>query len=227
MKCPVCGASNPEDARFCSLCLTPFGVDGAVISPIANQSSIPPDYPDDTEEPPIKRGGKFSDWFARFGCLTICLGVVATLAIIFLPRVIGADCQRVSDSTFQKEVLDSYIPVLVVFTHEELWNMKRATPVMGGYTDPAPVILAVKEIIKEGEYKNKIKFCKYYTCSGDNTICEEYSIKTNRPPTVIVFRYGSIYWTDEEGGWCYVSDEMIEEDKDKIEAALREALGEM
>lgn len=228
MKCPVCGASNSEDARFCSLCLTPFQGDGPVPPPITSQYSTPPDYPDDTEEPPIKQRGKFSDWFARFGCLTICLIVVIPLAFIFLPPLIsqylapesGAACLRVDETTFQEEVLESQIPVLVVFCTDELWNRTRAgySTKMGTYVTPTPIIVAVKKIADGGEYEGNIKFCKYYRTSGDDSIDAKYDIEWW--PTTMIFIDGSVFWSTHVSG-CTV-DKSIELIEGILEKALRE-----
>ena len=229
MKCPVCGASNSEDARFCSLCLTPFRGDSPEPPPITSPSSTPPDYLSDTEEPPIKHPGKFSDWAVRIGCVVICLIVVIPLALIFLPPVVsnffpperGADCLRVYDTTFQEEVLESQIPVLVIFCTDELWNRKRAgySSELEMYVQPAPIIVAVKRIINEGEFEGKIKFCKYYSAPPNDPLKAEYDIRLW--PTTMIFRDGSIFWRTEAAG-CFVDETM-----ENIEVILKESIGEM
>jgi hypothetical protein len=107
-----------------------------------------------------------------------------------------------------------------MFCDDELWNRDKARFVPElGYTQPSPVILAIKEIILDGKYENKIKFCRYYTASRSDPVCAEYNIKWF--PTAVIFRDGNVFWT-AEGGGCFV-----EESRGKIEENLRKAVDEM
>jgi hypothetical protein len=227
MKCPVCGANNSDDAQFCNLCLTPFGKGKLESPPATSEPSTPRDYPDDTEQPTGKHPGKLSDRVIRIVLVVVCLIVVIPPAIIFLPPIISeffpperwVDCLRVDETTFQEEVLESQTPVLVVFCTDELWRRYRTIYFSRlGHTQPAPIIIAVKRIIKEGEYENKIKFCKYYRESSNDPVGAEYDIKWL--PTTIVFRDGSVFWK-AEGGGCFAED-CIE----TLEVILKEAIGE-
>ncbi|MFC2049801.1 hypothetical protein ACFLTN_01320 [Chloroflexota bacterium] len=112
--------------------------------------------------------------------------------------------------------MDSQMPVLVVFCNDELWNRTRArfVPELGSYAQPSPVILAIKEIIRDGQYENKIKFCRYYTASRSDPICVDYDIKWF--PTTVVFMDGSVFWIGEGPG-CF-----LEDSREKIEEILRD-----
>jgi len=141
----------------------------------------------------------------------LVIGVI--LIISFLSCEKGeVDCLRVDDTTFREEVLESQMPILVVFCSDKLWNRDRIrfSPEYGVYIQPSPVILAIKEIIRDGQYENKIKFCRYYTASRSDPVCMEYNIKWF--PTTVIFADGSVFWMDEGAG-CLVEDsrEEIEE----------------
>jgi hypothetical protein len=232
MKCPSCGAEIDEDAKFCSLCLAPFRRGKPTLEQLTGRASVPSDYSSNTEEPDIERPGKFSGWGARIGLIVICLIVIIPL-VIFLPPVISkfiakinADCIRVDDSTFQKEVLDSSMPVLVIFTVDDLWNRKQLTPApFGGFYSPASIILALHQIIEGGEYKNSVKFCKYYIQSPryDDPLCTEYNVKDST--TVIIFKNGEIFWRDVEHKWCPFEEEMVEVYRQKLDGILIEVAG--
>jgi hypothetical protein len=229
MKCPACGAENDEDAKFCNLCLTSFRQGNKpTLEQLADKPSVSPNYLSNAKEPDIRRLWKYSGWVTRIGCAIICLIVIIPLAVIFLPPVIsglaeiGTDCQRIDDKSFQSEVLQSPLPVLVYFTSEEQWNMKMNTPAgFGLFMDPSPVTLALREIIKDGKYKDKVKFYKYYMSVPPNdTLSAKYKIEGYT--TIIIFKNGDIFWQDKGPNWCVVKDEMIEQAKQKIEGILIE-----
>ena len=126
------------------------------------------------------------------------------------------DCLEVYDTTFQKEILESQTPVLVVFC----WNRQEWYEAQTGITvvsQPAPRIVAVKRIIKGREFEAKIKFCKYYRQSTNDPLVAQYDIRYW--PTTIIFKDGSIFWKDS---YWYAVDSM----KEDIEVSLRKAIGE-
>jgi hypothetical protein len=129
------------------------------------------------------------------------------------------DCLKVDGTTFQEEVIESNMPVLVVFCSDELWNREKAGYTSGlGYTQPSPVILALKDIIEGGQYNDIIKFCRYYKPSRSDVICTEYNIKWF--PTMVIFKDGDVFWKDEGAG-CFP-----EESREKLEGILQEAINE-
>ena len=85
-------------------------------------------------------------------------------------------------------------------------------------SEPAPVILAIKQIIQSGQYEHTIKFCKYYKASRSDQVCMQYNIK--RFPTTVVFKDGSVFW-EEDGAGCRVEDS-----REQIEVILKEVMDE-
>ena len=130
---------------------------------------------------------------------------------------------KVTNETFRHEVLESQSPVVVIFCSNELWNRKS---VPWSLKKPAPIILAIKEIIKEKHYIGKVEFRGYIVPDGSynqttksfdkDPLCKELNIKWL--PTVIMFENDSIIKT-LEGGGC-----TTEESKEKIEQELRRIL---
>jgi hypothetical protein len=173
-----------------------------------------------------KRLDRFFGWMGqiRFGwfllaalLLLIILPPAFICAPIFFPPEWGVDCLEVYDTTFQKEVLESQTPVLVVFCWDyEQWHRTQAYH-MGLY-HPPPIIIAVRRIIKGREFEGKIKFCKYYRHPPNDPLDAQYDIRYW--PTTMIFRDGSIFWRTDY--WSSV--DRIKED---IEVNLRKAIGEM
>ncbi|RKX72369.1 hypothetical protein DRP43_00955 [candidate division TA06 bacterium] len=130
---------------------------------------------------------------------------------------------KVTNETFQHEVLESQSPVVVIFCSNELWNRKSAP---WSLKKPTPIILAIKGIIKEGQYIGKVKFRGYIVPDGSynqttkyfdkDSLCKEINIKWL--PTVIMFENDSII-EKFEGGGC-----TAEESKGQIEQELQRIL---
>ena len=155
-------------------------------------------------------------WFILAAILLIIILPPAFIcAPVLFPPERDVDCLQVDDATFQKEVLESLTPVLVVFC----WNPDEWTETQAGITSegPAPRIVAVKRIIKGREFEASIKFCKYYREPTNDPLVAEYGIRYW--PTTILFKDGSIFWKDS---YWYAVDSM----KEDIEASLRKAIGE-
>jgi len=130
---------------------------------------------------------------------------------------------KVTNESFQYEVLKLPIPAVVIFCTDELWNRKS---VPWSLEKPAPVILAIKEIMKEGRYKGRVRFLMYAVPEGsynritksfsNDFLCKELNIKWL--PTVFIFKNSGIV-KKLEGGGC-----TVEESKRKIEQELRRIL---
>ncbi len=149
--------------------------------------------------------------------------VICGLYLVFNQSKEDMAVDKVTDETFQYEVLESPIPVIVIFCSDELWN-RRSVP--WSLKKPVPVILAIREIMKEEQYKGKVKFWRYTVPDGSynqatesfdkDSLCKELNIKWL--PTVIMFKNGSII-KKLEGGGC-----TVEESKRKITQELRNLL---
>ena len=149
--------------------------------------------------------------------------VICGLYWVFNQSQKDTTADKVTDETFQHEVLESSIPVLVVLCNDELWNRKS---VPWSLKEPPPILMAIKQIMKEKQYKGKVKFLRYtvpdgsynrITKSFDNDpLCKEFNIKWL--PTVIIFKDSSIN-KKLEGGGC-----TVEESKEKMERELRRIL---
>ena len=130
---------------------------------------------------------------------------------------------KVTNENFQYEVLESPIPAVVIFCNDKLWNRKS---VPWSREEPAPVILAIREIMKEEQYKGKVRFWMYAVPESsynriiksfsNDPLCKEFNIKWL--PTVIIFKNSGIV-KKLEGGGC-----TVEESKRKIEQELRKIL---
>ena len=149
--------------------------------------------------------------------------VICGLYWIFNQSKEDTAVDKVTDETFQQEVLQSSIPVIVIFCTDELWNRKS---VPWSLKQPASVILAIKEIAKKEQYRGKVKFWRYTVPEGsynratksfdNDPLCKEFNIKWL--PTVIIFKNSGIV-KKLEGGGC-----TVEESKRKIEQELRRIL---
>lgn len=156
-------------------------------------------------------------WSTRY--IFLVIGVILIISLLSCGKR-EVDCLKVENATFQEEVIESQMPVLVVFCNDEIWNRDRwrYSPEYGLYVQPSPVVLAIKEIIQSGQYENRIKFCRYYMASRSDPICVEYNIQWF--PTTIVFRDGSVFWK-AEGMGCTVEKEGV-----KIEGILKQVIDE-
>ena len=148
------------------------------------------------------------------------------LSILFLFFLIGCSKKdknyniEIDNINSKQEILESSVPVVVIFCDQKLWNRKS---VSWTRKKPSSIIMAVKEIIREGKYSDKIIFWKYIvpddsynrtTRSFDkNPLCREFNIKYL--PTVIIFRSGDIF-EKFEGGGC-----TMDKSKTKIMQALK------
>jgi len=148
---------------------------------------------------------KISTWIKIILVIAAAYGIYQVIA----PRGEDVSLRKVSNENFQTEVLNSPIPVVVIFCSDELWSRKSS---LWSLEQPAPVILALKEIIKEQRYENKVKFYRY-TPTRPDPWCSKFNIKWF--PTVILFKNGNII-KKFEGGGC-----TVEESKQKIEQYLK------
>ncbi len=152
--------------------------------------------------------------------IVLIVVVISSLYIFFSQSKNGMITDKVSDRTFQQEVLESPIPAIVIICNNELWNRKS---VSWSSKEPSAAILAIREIMKEDEYNDKVKFYRYIipdgsynqaTKSFDNdSICKELNVKWC--PTVIIFKDGNII-RKFEGGGC-----TVKKSKEKMEQELR------
>lgn len=150
------------------------------------------------------------------GCLLLCVWLIFR----YDQRV---RIENISNEAFQHEVLESNIPILVIFCTDELWNRRISIPF---YKETSPMILAFKELIKEEKYEGKVKFWRYTVPEGSynqetksfdkDIVCNKLNIKWL--PTTIVFNNGSII-EKFEGAGC-----TVEEAKKKIEQVLLKIL---
>jgi hypothetical protein len=167
---------------------------------------------------------EFFGWMRRLGYSWLLVVLVGLLIrLFFLPFVcmitpeLGVDCLEVYDTTFQQEVLESQIPVLIVFCwdHEQWYKIYPSGSEY--FYQPPPIIMAVKRIIKEREFKDKVKFCKYYYAPPNDPLKAQFDIR--HWPTAMIFKDGSIFYKCD----YWTSIDRIEED---IEVNLRKAIGE-
>jgi len=96
----------------------------------------------------------------------------------------------------------------VAFCDDELWNRENNAEIV-------PSIVAVKRIIKKGEYENKIKFCRYVSID-DDPVLKEYAIRS-LPETIVFVNGNVLYWVEGEGS--------VSKDVEKIEQLLMDAIG--
>ncbi|GEM_PF-5961240 len=129
-----------------------------------------------------------------------------------------------NEENYSQEVLGQLEgPVLVVFTSDELWERKGNIP---SNSSPAPLILAIQEIVRQEKYKGEVKFCKYTLPKGShNRLTQSFDrdklgkgYKIKWLPTVIIFKGGNIL-NKFEGGGCTMGDS-----QEKIEAALQKII---
>lgn len=180
-----------------------------------------------------KRIGEYIDrffgWTGQIGFGWFLLA--AFLLLIFLPPVMdyfftperdvrGVDCLKIDNPTFQEEVLESQIPVVVAFCNDATWN--RETGRMSAnctYKHAVPSIVALKRIIKKGEYEDKIKFCRYSFFRYGDHVLEKYT-KPELANEIIIFTNGNVFYRVKSTG-------SVEEAVENIESVLQEAIGEM
>jgi len=189
MICPSCGYENREDARYCNLCQTSFVKTKPEPRPLPRRIVAAAND---------KSSGSRSS--IRITPLHIIGAAVILFAIIFFTArgvfsddLGKVDCMAVDDITFRLEVLESPVPVLVVFCDESLWNRVKSeyVPEYGCRAQPAPTIMAMKSIIKDDEYENNVKFCKYYLLLATDPAAKSYDI--DLIPTTLLFHNGSVF----------------------------------
>jgi hypothetical protein len=151
--------------------------------------------------------------------------IFLVIGIILIDSLLSCEksevpCVNIDEITFQEEVLDSQMPVLVIFCNDEVWSRDRTrySHELGLYVHPSPAILAIKQIIQSGQYENRIKFCRYYTASRTDPVCKDYDMQWF--PTTIVFKDGSVFWK-AEGAGC-----IADKEREKIEGILNNVLDE-
>jgi hypothetical protein len=153
------------------------------------------------------------------GYIFLVIGLIVIISLASCGKR-EIDCLKIDNTTFQAEVLESQMPVLVVFCNDEIWSRDRwrYSHEYGMYVQPAPVVLAIKEIIRSGQYENRIKFCRYSTISRTDPLALEYNLQWF--PSTIVVKDGSVTWKGEGAG-CLPGDE-----REKIEGILNDVLNE-
>jgi hypothetical protein len=102
---------------------------------------------------------KFSIWIKIILIFIIIFGIYW----FFSQSKKDVNILKVTNETFRHEVLESQSPVVVIFCSNELWNRKS---VPWSLKKPAPIILAIKEIIKEKHYIGKVEFRGYIVPDG-------------------------------------------------------------
>ena len=126
------------------------------------------------------------------------------------------DCLRMNRYQFEKDVLASPIPVLVIFCDDPTWN-KMGKGWNAPY--PYPEILALKRTIQKGEYEGKIKFYRYYFFEMGDPVLEKY----NDPRVlndIAIFTNGKILYRIGGGS-------SVEEDMERLELILRQSINAM
>ena len=223
MKCPSCGYENSQDARYCGLCQSVF----------ANADGGPDIKQGDGDLPPFIKRPKtkhplFFYRIVRFGFLGFMLLAaivfLVEMAILFLPNNLdcaAADCLAVDSNSFKWLVLEEPMPVLVTFCPEVLWHRvnQEYDPEIEYYRQPLPTVMAVRSIIRGGEFEGRVKFYKYYISSSElneDPVAVEYGIKSSLE--AVLFKDGAVI--GEIGGTCCTPRER----KEEIETALRAVL---
>ncbi|MFC2049960.1 J domain-containing protein [Chloroflexota bacterium] len=175
---------------------------------------------------------RFFGWIERIGTLKIALAVLLLIIIIplavsifsgiviTLPPERDASSERdldhlwIGNTSFQEEVLEAQIPVVVAFCDHAIWSGGvhnediNAIRVQG-----LSSIAAIRLIIREGEYENKIKFCVYHW-RRDDPVVKTYELEWY--PRTIIFTNGEIF-----------KDASLTKGVDNIEVILREVIGKM
>jgi len=123
-------------------------------------------------------------------CLLLCVWLI-------LQHGQEVKINSINDEAFRQEVLESDMPVLVIFCGDELWN-RTTLSTLFSLRQVCPAVLAIKEIVKEEKYKGKLKFLRYAEAARSNPLCKEFNI--NWFPTVLIFTNGEISWRGEGGG---------------------------
>ena len=223
MKCPSCGYENSDDAQYCSLCQKSF----------VKAEPEPDIYQRGGDLHPVSKRPKpkrplFFYRMVRFGFpalgLLILVVFLVEMAILFLPNNLdcaAADCPAVDDATFKWQVLEEPMPVLVTFCPEVLWHRvnQEYDPEIEYYRQPLPTVMAVRSIIRGGEFEGRVKFYKYYISSSElneDPVAVEYGIKSSLE--AVLFKDGAVI--GEIGGTCCTPRER----KEEIETALRAVL---
>jgi hypothetical protein len=196
-----------------------------------------PSQPDvQVKETRKKRIGEYPDaffgWIKQIEPKKIAPLVVLLLLMIFIPLICDSiskaiterdatgrdiDCLIIDNTTFQEEVLESQIPVAVVFCYDQIWEGSTNWEGYALVSEDLRSIAAIKRIIEAGEYENKIKFCRY-----------PWSIRTLRTkynlgwwyPIIVIFTNGDVFYTVKGTG-------SIEKDVKEIETILTQAINEM
>ncbi len=143
------------------------------------------------------------------------VGVCLLLCIWFILRHgQGIKIDNINDEDFRQEVGGSDVPVLVIVSSAELWNRTLASTSFST-KQVCPAILAVKQIIKEEKYKDKVRFWKYMVPDGSynrqtrafdkDPLCRELDIRFL--PTLLIVTNGRVAWRGEGGG-CTKEDTM-------------------
>lgn len=123
-------------------------------------------------------------------CLLLCVWLI-------LQHGQEVKINSINDEAFRQEVLESDMPVLVIFCGDELWNRTKLSTLFS-LKQVCPSVLAIKELNRREEYKGKVKFLRYAEATRSNLLCKEFNI--NWFPTVLIFKNSEIFWRGEGGG---------------------------
>lgn len=124
------------------------------------------------------------------GCLLLCVWFI-------LQHGGEVKIDNIDEEAFHQEILESDVPVLVIFCDDELWNRTKLSTLFS-LKQVCPSVLAIKELNRREEYKGKVKFLRYAEATRSNLLCKEFNI--NWFPTVLIFKNSEIFWRGEGGG---------------------------
>jgi hypothetical protein len=145
--------------------------------------------------------------FGRFLLVALLLLIILPLAVhIFSDLIIHPSSTEVDvslekddrdvgfswigETRFQEEVLESQIPAVVVFCDSGLWQGNVYYEDSAMRTQGFSGMAAIRLIVEEGKYKNKIKFFGYRWTRND-PILKKYQLEWY--PRVIIFTNGEVF----------------------------------
>jgi thioredoxin 1 len=119
--------------------------------------------------------------------ILILIGVCLCLCIWLILRYgQGVKIDNIDDEVFRREVLESDVPVLLLFCADWHWSGTREKP---------PIVPAVKELAIK--YEGVIKLYKILK-GRDAPIAKAFKIKWT--PTLLILKNGRVVWRGEGAG---------------------------
>ena len=127
----------------------------------------------------VRTYGRTKTLILVVACLLLCLWLI-------LRQGQEVKIDNIDDETFRQEVLESDVPVLLLFCADWHWSGIRKKP---------PVVPAVKELARK--YEGVIKLYKVLNGRND-PIAKKFKIKWF--PTVLILKDGRVIWRGEGSG---------------------------